>query len=217
MNTIIRRTFSRALSAQSSFSQSTMKYTLSNTKFLNNRYYSTESNNTEQKTTEEVKKDLTPEQEELAKLKEELEETKKQVLYIAADRENVRRFAKEDADKAKKFGIQSFAKDLLEVVDQLEMALGSCTPEMLESNKQLKDLFEGIKMTENLFLKIMGNNGLTRSNPIGDKFDFNEHHAIYEIQDPSKENGTIGNVVKQGYKLNNRLVRPAMVGVVKNK
>ncbi|KAF2076733.1 hypothetical protein CYY_001990 [Polysphondylium violaceum] len=213
MNTIIRRTFSRAVNAQS-FSLQSTKY-INSSRLLNNRYYSTESNNTETKA--EEKKDLTPEQEELAKLKEELEETKKQVLYIAADRENVRRFAKEDADKAKKFGIQSFAKELLEVVDQMEMALGSCTPEMLQSNKQLQDLHEGIKMTENLFLKIMGNNGLTRSNPLGEKFDFNEHHAIYEIQDPSKENGTIGNVVKQGYKLNNRLVRPAMVGVVKNK
>ncbi|KAN0014711.1 hypothetical protein ACTFIV_003660 [Dictyostelium citrinum] len=184
----------------------------------NNRFYSTENNQEAAKPEETENKPAPGSLEEtIEKLKEELEETKKQLLYTAADRENVRRFAKEDNEKAKKFGIQSFTKELLEVVDQLEMATNLFPKEKLDANKELKDLHEGVKMTEQLFLKIMGNQGLQRFNPIGEKFDFNSHHAIYEMNDPTKENNTVGHVVKQGYKLHDRLVRPAMVGVNKIK
>ncbi|KYR01096.1 molecular chaperone [Tieghemostelium lacteum] len=226
MNKLIRRSFSVFNQYKSNSSIS-----LAQSGTLRNfRFYSTETNNNnnnntsnntntnetkveEKKTEETIKEDPLSE---IETLKKELDETKKQLQYIAADRENVRNFAKQDVENAKKFGIQSFTKDLLEVVDQLEMALQSCKNEQLEINNELKTLHEGVKMTEGLFLKIMGNQGLTRFNPIGEKFDYNQHHAIYEIHDTTKEAGTVGNVVKQGYKLNQRLIRPAQVGVIKH-
>eukprot|EP01133_Synstelium_polycarpum_P015088 gene15088-17862_t len=183
---------------------------------ITKRSFSTEQNG--EKKAEETKngekKELTHE-EVVEDLKKQLAETHKNLLYTAADRENVRKLGKEEVDKAKKFGVQSFAKELIEVVDQLEMALNQFKPDQLSNNKELRDLHEGVTMTENLFLKIMGNNGVTRFDPIGEKFDFNQHHALFEIPDATKEAGTIGQVLKKGYMLNNRLVRPAQVGVIR--
>ncbi|EGG24297.1 molecular chaperone [Cavenderia fasciculata] len=183
----------------------------------NKRFMTTESKPAaEESTKTEEKKELTLE-EQIKDLKTQLEDKHSQLLYIAADRENVRKLGKEETDKAKKFGIQSFAKDLVEVVDQLEMALAQFNEAQLKENADLKSLHEGVQMTEKIFLKIMGNNGLERFDPLGEKFDYNLHNAIFEINDPTKENGTVGHVVKNGYKLNNRLVRAAQVGVVKSK
>ncbi|GAM19577.1 hypothetical protein SAMD00019534_027520 [Acytostelium subglobosum LB1] len=186
-------------------------------------YSTTENKTTEQQTSttaaEEKPTTDTPQQptleDQIEDLKKQLEEKHKLLLYTAAERENARKFGKEEADKAKKFGIQSFAKELLEVVDQLEMALGQYNQEHLSANNDLRTLHEGVKMTEDLFLKIMGKNGLIRFNPVGEKFDPNSHHALYQIEDATVDPGTIKVVHKQGYKLNDRLVRPAQVGVSK--
>ncbi|EFA77076.1 molecular chaperone [Heterostelium album PN500] len=191
------------------------------TSYLNSqRYFSTENKAAEEKpATEQAEGEKSAAEptleEQIADLKKQLEDKHTQLLYTAAERENVRRWGKEEVDKAKKFGAQSLTKDLLEVVDQLELALAQFTPEQLQANKELSNLYEGVKMTENLFLKVMGNNGVVRFDPIGEKFDPNVHHALFQVPDASCDAGTIKTVVKKGFKLNDRLVRPAQVGVSK--
>lgn len=116
---------------------------------------------------------------------------------------------------AKQYGIQNFVKDLLEVADVLSKATESVPKEALSSNSHLKSLFEGLQMTEAQLQSVFRRYGVTQINPIGEKFNPNHHEALFEQEDSSKEPGTIGTVTKIGYKLHDRIVRPAMVGVIK--
>lgn len=117
---------------------------------------------------------------------------------------------------AKQYGIQGFVKDLVEVADVLGKATESVPKEALsEGNTHLKGLFEGLQMTEAQLLAVFKRHGVFQINPIGEKFNPNHHEALFEQEDPSKEPGTVGTVTKVGYRLHERCVRPAMVGVVK--
>lgn len=117
-------------------------------------------------------------------------------------------------DEAKIFGIQGFCKDLLEVADVLQAAIKSVPSDKLK-DEHLKSLFKGVEMTENQLQSVFRRHGLNQINPIGVKFDPNEHHAMFEADDLSKEPGTVAIVTQIGYKLHDRTIRPAMVGVVK--
>lgn len=132
-----------------------------------------------------------------------------------ADNENVRNRMRREVNDAKQYGIQNFVKDLLEVADVLGKATESVPEDALESNSHLKSLYQGLQMTEAQLLSVFKRYGIVQINPLGEKFNPNHHEALFEFQDPSKEPGTVGNVTKIGYKLHERVVRPAMVGVVK--
>jgi molecular chaperone GrpE len=134
-----------------------------------------------------------------------------------AESENMRMRLQRQIEEAKVFGIQSFSKDLLEVADILGMAVQSVSKDTIDSsdNPVLKSLFEGVAMTEKQLQTVFRRHGIIQINPIGHKFDPNEHHAIFEAEDPTKEPGTVSVVTKTGYKLKERTIRPAMVGVIK--
>lgn len=132
-----------------------------------------------------------------------------------AEGENQRIRMKRQIDEAKIFGIQGFCKDLLEVADVLEKALESVPKEELGKNDTLKTLFTGVEMTEQQLQSVFRRHGLVKLNPIGEKFNPNEHHALFEAVEEGKEPGTVAIVTKIGYKLHERTLRPAMVGVVK--
>ncbi len=121
-------------------------------------------------------------------------------------------------DDAKLFGIQGFCKDLLEVADILAKATETVPKEEL-ANPYLKTMHEGLTMTENQLQKVFTRHGLVKINPgDGEKFDPNIHEALF--QSPvieGKEAGSIAVVTKIGYKLHNRTLRPALVGVFQNK
>lgn len=118
-------------------------------------------------------------------------------------------------DDAKQFGIQSFCKDLLSVADTLALASENIPAEQLE-NAVVKSMHEGLKLTESQLLKVFKDHGVETINPEGEKFDPNFHEALFQQPIPDKEPGTVFVVTKIGYKLNERVLRPAMVGVVKN-
>ncbi|XP_054712936.1 grpE protein homolog, mitochondrial-like isoform X1 [Uloborus diversus] len=133
-----------------------------------------------------------------------------------ADNENIRNRMRREINDAKQFGIQSFVKDLIEVADVLNKATESVPKEALNGNPHLKSLFEGLQMTESQLLTVFKRHGVFPINPIGEKFNPNHHEALFEQEDSTKEAGTVGTVTQIGYRLHERIVRPAMVGVVKS-
>lgn len=151
-------------------------------------------------------------------LEAELKQVKDQLLRSLAEAENTRRIAQRDVQDARNFAVKSFAKSLLDTSDNLTRAMEVVPEEMRhdkENNSILVNLYEGIEMTEKELMKAFEKNGLKKYGNVGDKFDPNQHEALYEYPDPEKEAGTIGQVIKPGYTLNERVLRPAEVGVVK--
>jgi molecular chaperone GrpE len=148
-------------------------------------------------------------------LEQQVKDLKDQLLRGLAEQENTRRIAKRDVQTARNFAVTSFAKSLLDTSDNLARALESVPEEEREKNAVLSNLYEGIQMTEAGLLKAFEKNGLVRYGEVGDKFDPNLHEALFEYPDPEKVAGTVGQVMKKGFSLNDRVVRPAEVGVVK--
>ena len=119
---------------------------------------------------------------------------------------------------AKSFAVTSFAKSLLDTSDNLSRAMESVPEEYradTDNHPVLATLYEGIKMTDENLLKAFQKNGLVRYGTVGDKFDPSEHDALFEYPDPNLEVGTVGQVMKAGFKLNDRVIRAAEVGVIK--
>eukprot|EP00741_Cyanophora_paradoxa_P007069 tig00001086_g6840.t1 len=146
-------------------------------------------------------------------------ELQDKLLRSLAEMENVRRRAQVDVENARKFGVQGFAKSLLDVADYLGMALNAVPEEKRGSDADayLKNLYFGVQATEKELLKAFAAVGLSRVDPMGQKFDPNLHDALFEVDDPTKEPGTVAHVDKPGYVLNERCIRPAKVGVVKKR
>jgi len=133
-----------------------------------------------------------------------------------AENENIRKRLTRQIEDAKSFGIQGFCKDLLEVADILGKATESVPAvELNNRNPHLKNLFEGLTMTDSQLQKVFQRHGLKQINPLGEKFDPNRHEALFEDIKADKEAGTVSIVTKIGYKLHERTIRPALVGVVK--
>lgn len=133
-----------------------------------------------------------------------------------AEAENTRLRSKKQLEDAKIYAIQAFCKDLLEVSDIFKAAIDSVSEESLKSNSELKNLYDGVKMTEQKLMNVFQRHGLCQINPLGVKFNPNEHHALFQVDDPNKEPDTVSVVTKIGFKLHDRTIRPAMVGVVKS-
>jgi len=151
-------------------------------------------------------------------LENELKDMKNQLLRSLAEQENTRRIAQRDVESARNFAIKSFAKSLLDVSDNLSRALDAVPEELREDkngNPVLATLYEGIKMTESGLTKSFESNGLVKFGEVGEMFDPNKHEALYEYPDPNKQVGSVGQIMKVGFMLNKRVLRPAEVGVVK--
>ncbi len=104
---------------------------------------------------------------------------------------------------------------MLDVSDNLERALEAVKPAQLAANQELKVFFDGVEMTCKMMAKVLESNDVKQFNPLGHKFNPNIHQALQEVVDPSKEPGTVCYVMKTGYQLKDRLLRPASVAVVK--
>ncbi|KAF4033083.1 GrpE [Phytophthora infestans] len=140
------------------------------------------------------------------------------LLRALADAENVRRISRVDVNNAREFAISKFAKALLDVSDNLKRAHESIDVATLQPEKQLdaiEMLHEGVVMTEQQLQKVFREFKINQVGAVGDKFDPNVHDALFEYEDATKEAGSIGQLMKTGYLLNERVIRPAQVGVVK--
>jgi len=151
----------------------------------------------------------------IKELEAEVAELKSKLTYSYAERENIRRIAREDVAKEKEYGISSFAKNMLEVADNLSRCLQSVPKEDLAENKGLKTLFEGVELTERELLKTFKRNGIEKFEPANEKFDPNRMNALTQFPVEGKEPGTVAAVLKSGFFLKDRVLRPADVAVVK--
>ncbi|MCC0035098.1 MAG: nucleotide exchange factor GrpE [Hoeflea sp.] len=146
----------------------------------------------------------------------EVAELKDQRLRMAAEMENLRRRTAREIKDAKSYAISGFARDMLQVSDNLQRALAA-VPEQAEaaSDNGLKTLVEGVELTERAMLSTLERHGVRKLEPMGQKFDPNFHQAMYEVPNTDVPNNTVVDVVQPGYVIGDRMLRPAMVGVSK--
>ena len=151
----------------------------------------------------------------LASMQAELTEARDKMLRAMAETENVRKRAERMQIDTTKFAVSGFARDLLDVADNLRRAIAAVTPEQLEGNDALKNLMQGIEATERVMLAGFEKNGVRKIAPTQGQFDPNHHEAMFEADVPGKRQGEIIQLVEPGYMIHDRLLRPARVGVAK--
>lgn len=189
----------------------------------------TEENNKEAEKLAQVLKDIQskPQKEapqgEIDKLKEEhaaaieeIAQLKEQLLRMAADAENSRKRNAKQIEDAGKFAVNKFAQDLIEVLENLYLATDNIPTDALEENNALASIFKGIEMTKTTLLSVFEKYGLKRIMPeIGENFDHNYHEAVSHIEHNELPANSVTNVMRAGYSLHERLLKPAMVVVAK--
>ena len=149
-------------------------------------------------------------------LQDDLDKTREQAQRALAEAENTRRRAQKEREDTSKYAVSSFAKDLLEVSDNLRRALEAVPGDLLDSEPRLKNLVDGIEATERTLLKTFEKHGIQKLEPLDEPFDPNFHEVMFEAPAPGKPAGVVMQVVEPGYLLHDRLIRPARVGVTKD-
>ncbi|MEP9376679.1 nucleotide exchange factor GrpE [Aquabacter sp. CN5-332] len=148
------------------------------------------------------------------RLEGEIAGFKDKFLRAFAEAENIRRRAEKEVSDAKTYGIASFARDVLNVADDLSRALSTVEDEAKEkADGAFKSLLDGLELTERGLHKALEKHGIRKLEPKGEKFDPNLHQAMFEVPDESIPAGTVVQVVQSGYVIGDRVLRPAMVGV----
>jgi molecular chaperone GrpE len=150
----------------------------------------------------------------VAELEKQLEEAKAQLLYAAAETQNVRRRLESELKQATSYAAAQFARDMLAIKDHLERALVAVSDE-LRSDKVASQFLTGIEATARELESVFAKNGISRIKSVGEKLDPNRHQAMMEIPTDQSEPGTIVDEMQAGYVLKDRLLRPALVGVAK--
>lgn len=152
----------------------------------------------------------------VVKLEAQAAELKDKYLRAHAEMENTRRRAERDVADARNYSIAGFARDMLNVADNLGRALDAVDPMAREAAEgTLRSLLDGVDLTGRELLKSLEKHGVKRIDPKGQKFDPNFHQAMFEVPDESVPAGTVVQVVQPGYGIGERVLRPAMVGVAK--
>lgn len=139
----------------------------------------------------------------IAELEGEVKQATEKTARANAEAYNAQKRMEQEADKSKRFALQKFAKELLEVVDNLERAI--------ESAHADDPVTEGVRLTHKALLDVLNKNGVETVDPQGEKFNADFHEAVGI--DPEAPADTVGTVLQKGYSLNGRLLRPAMVRV----
>jgi len=151
----------------------------------------------------------------IAQLREKLHTTQKKadeswdtLVRLQAEMENHRKRSEKQVDDAHKFASQKFVESLLPVVDSMEMGMAA--------NGDVEQIREGMGLTLKLFESVMEKNNIEAVDPVGEKFNPELHQAMAMQPNPDMENNTVMAVMQKGFTMSGRLVRPAMVMVVKN-
>ena len=147
---------------------------------------------------------------------DEIKDLKDQLLRALAENENLRKRTAKEIEQIKKYGHIHLLRDFLNVVDNMERAVKSITPEN-QSDLGVKNLRDGIEIVLKEMRSILDKNQIKKIEPLHEKFDYNFHQAMFEVPSTEYDEGLILEVVQPGYILHDRLIRPAMVGVSKGK
>ncbi|WP_243374970.1 nucleotide exchange factor GrpE [Microvirga solisilvae] len=152
----------------------------------------------------------------VAVLEAEKADLKDKLLRLMADMENLRRRTEREVADARTYAVANFARDMLNVADNVRRAIES-VPEEAKASAEgaFKGLIDGIDLTERDLLKTLERHGVKKLDPEGQKFDPNVHQAMFEVPNPDVPNGTVVQVVQSGYVIGDRVLRPALVGVAK--
>ncbi len=146
-------------------------------------------------------------------LEAEVAKMKDQALRALAEAENIRRRAEREKEDTTKYAVSKLAKDLLSVADNLRRALESIPAD--KRDDATRTMVAGVEMTERELLAAFERAAIKRVDPLGEKFDYNLHQAMFEVETPDKPAGTVVQVMQPGYVIHDRLLRPALVGVSK--
>src|SRR3954451_17844026 len=147
-------------------------------------------------------------------LTKELAEARDKMLRTLAEMENLRQRTRREVADSKTYGITGFARDILDIADNLQRALDAIPPEARETaDPGIKGLIEGVDLTERSLLNTLEKNGVKKFDPYGEKFDPNFQQAMYEVPGPSVPAGTVVQVFQPGYILCSRVLRPPVFGL----
>lgn len=148
---------------------------------------------------------------------EKLEAEKERILRAAAELQNVQKSLQKDIKKANEFGIQKFAESLLTVADNLKLSLEK-SKAMVDAEPEdspMAALYQGVVLTEKSLIQAFSRHQIEMFQSLGKPFDPEIHDGQFELEHPEFEPGSVGEVLSEGYKLKDRVIRPARVGTVK--
>ncbi|KAJ5078744.1 grpe protein [Anaeramoeba ignava] len=179
-----------------------------------------ESNDSKEKESNDLKENIEKLKEEKEKLSKELKETKNNYLRSIADMDNFRKQTENQINLIKQYSIQNFAIKIFEVADNLDRTLENFPEEKVkeisEKTQEFKVLFDGVEMTRKELTKVFEKFNIFKiPTKKGDLFDPIIHNAVFQVSDDNLQPGTIGIIIKSGYKLRERVIRATDVGVVK--
>ena len=163
---------------------------------------------------EQNEKKITPIKEETPE--EKLKTVQEKLLRTMAEMENQRRRFEKEKKEAFEFGGFNFAAESLLLIDNIDRAIVSFkNDESLKDNKDLNKIIDGIEIVKKDLVSIFKKNGIEAIECINKKFDPNFHQAMLELEDNTKEAGTVVQEIQKGYMMKDRLLRPSLVGVTK--
>jgi molecular chaperone GrpE len=165
---------------------------------------------------EEEPEQVSVDDERVLELEAQIAELRDSLLRAMAETENIRKRGERQLQDAHKYAVTGFARDILSIADNLERALDAVPEERRGENEMLGMLLEGVMAVQAGFVQTMTANKIERLVPLGEAFDPNLHEAMYEIPGTDYPDGTVAQVMEPGYRLHERLLRPARVGVAKS-
>ena len=151
----------------------------------------------------------------ISDLEQKVSDLKDQLMRTLADGENLRKRTLKDVEHSKKYSHISFVKDLVSSVDNLQRALEAVPEDISSLPEPIKNLIIGLEIVEKEIISTLEKHNVKQIDPLGEKFDYNFHQAMFEVPTNDNEPGTVVQVSQKGYILHDRLVRPAMVGISK--
>ena len=160
-----------------------------------------------------IKQLINEQDDEIEALRKKVGALSTQYKYQLAENDNTVKRYKHEVQNAKEYAVSKFAKDLLEVRDDLQLAMSYTKMDELAEEKDpeillknLKELFNGVEMTSKSFDRTMKRFDVVQFNPLGEKFDPNYHEAMFMMQDLTKKAGTVGEVMQSGWKIGDRVL-----------
>ncbi len=176
----------------------------------------TESNEIDSR--QDVNKEIQEEKVQDLSVEEKLEDAENRILRTLAETENLRKRYEREKEDLSNYVISNFAKETLSILDNLQRALNSIkTDELKDNDENISKFVEGIELTEKQIITIFEKFKIEKVESLDANFDPNMHQAMFEVESEDKEPGTVVEVVQEGYKIGERLLRPALVGVSKKK